>query len=337
MSFNLEKYNTFGIKACASSGYVLNDLAMLPFILDKIRASNNGYIMLGCGSDVLFTDDFAGVVVVNRLQGMHFEEDLNSYYMHVEAGELLHDFIKVCMHRGIYGLEQLALIPGTVGAAPIQNVGAYGASFSDFCRYVEVYDIKTGKHERLSKEDCSFGYRDSIFKRTENKSRFIITAVGLEVAKKWQADVKYSAFKNYDVSTPQKLFDAVCAIRTEKLPNPNDIGNAGSFFKNPIVSLSKLYEIQKRFENVPSFAVEDEGLCKLAAGWLIEKAGCKGLKMGRAGTYEKQALVIVNFGGAEAKEILDVAYFIIKRVKEEFGVVLEPEVRIYGSNGECSL
>lgn len=316
MSFNLEKYNTFGLEVKAAFGFVLNDMAMLPLILKKISESQHGFIVLGGGSDVLFQEDYAGVVVINRLKGMQFEEDANFFYVRAEGGEVFHEVIETCMKRGVYGLEGLALIPGTVGAAPIQNVGAYGSTFSDFCRYVEVMDLKNGKLERIKSQDCAFGYRDSIFKRPENKNRYIVTAVGLEIPKTWNPKRDYAALKAFDTSTPEKLFAAVCAVRSSKLPDPKVLGNAGSFFKNPVVSLEKLKEIQHEFTDVPNYPVDTEGLCKLAAGWLIEKAGCRGIRLGQAGTYERQALVIVNHGGAKAGEIVDMAKHVIKKVQE---------------------
>ena len=164
-----------------------------------------------------------------------------------------------------------------------------------------------------------------------------MTAVGLEIPKTWNPKRDYAALKAFDTSTPEKLFAAVCAVRSSKLPDPKVLGNAGSFFKNPVVSLEKLKEIQHEFTDVPNYPVDTEGLCKLAAGWLIEKAGCRGIRLGQAGTYERQALVIVNHGGAKAGEIVDMAKHVIKKVQEKFGIKLEPEVRIFGRTGECSL
>ncbi len=318
--------------------FELTDFAMFPKILETIKKEDLPFVVLGQGSDVLFTEDYNGVVIINKLKGMEFSEDLNYYFVKLQAGENFHVAIETCMKRGIHGLENLALIPGTAGGAPIQNFGAYGVSFSDFCRYVEVLDLKDNKLDRIWAKDCDFGYRTSVFKSNPDfKNRYIVTAVELKIPKEWTPRTSYNVFKNKEFKTPKEIFDFVCQIRQEKLPNPKDIPNAGSFFKNPYVSKDVFEKLIQKFPTMPYFETNDAGEVKIAAGWLIDKAGCKGLKMGNAGTYEKQALVLVNYGDATPQEILQVAKFVQNKVQETFGVLLEPEVRIYGSTTECQV
>jgi UDP-N-acetylmuramate dehydrogenase len=316
--------------------FEIHDFAMFSSVFDLIKRDNLSFLVIGEGSDVLFTEDYEGVLIVNKLKGFEYSEDKDFYYVKVQSGEILHEIIEKCLKLGIYGLENLALIPGTVGAAPVQNVGAYGVSLSDFCRYVEVLDLYESKLDRIWAKDCEFGYRTSIFKTNqEYKSRYIITAVELKLPKEWKPRISYKAFENYKLELPEDIFKAVCDIRKQKLPNPKEIGNAGSFFKNPIISKSHFNKLKEIYNDIPSYEIEDEDFIKIAAAWLIDKAGCKGLKLGRAGTYEKQALVLINYGDATPMEIINVAKYVINSVLDKFGVRLEPEVRIYGSVGEC--
>lgn len=338
MSFSLKPYNTFGLDVKARDGMVVRDFAMFPAAFDKIRKSSAGFIVLGHGSDVLFKGDYDGAVIVNRLMGVEFSEDANTHYVKAQAGETFHDLVALTMKKGIYGLENLALIPGTVGGAPVQNIGAYGVSLSDFCRYVEVLDLGTGKVDRIMGRDCGFGYRDSIFRLPENQARYIITAVELAIPKDWKPETSYAALRSRNLESPKEIFDFVCSMRKIKLPDPRVLGNAGSFFRNPVVSRETLAVIQKSFDNVPHYPAEgDPDMVKLAAGWLIDQAGCRGINLGTAGTYENQALVLVNYGGATPEDIVNAARHVQGRVEDAFGVRLDPEVRIYGEKGECQL
>lgn len=333
---SLKRFNTFGMDVDAKYIYEIYDFAQFSMVFQLINQKKLPFVVLGEGSDVLFTKDFDGVVIINKLKGIEVNEDLDYYYVKLQAGEKLHDVIKNLMNRKIYGLENLALIPGTAGAAPIQNVGAYGSSFSDFCRYVEVLDLEHKKLDRIWAKDCGFGYRTSIFKNKENINRYIITAVELKLPKAYTLNTTYKAFENIKIETPEELFEAVCSIRKAKLPDPKEIGNAGSFFKNPIISKEQLKKISKEYPNVVYYPTQDENKFKVAAGWLIDKAGCKGMTLGNAGTYDKQALVIVNLNQATPNEILQVVNFIVSKVYEIFEIKLEPEVRIYGKEGEIN-
>ncbi len=338
MSFSLKPYNTFGLDVRARDGIVVRDFAMFPAAFDKIRKNGTGFITLGHGSDVLFKGDYDGTVIVNRLMGVEFNEDANTHYVKAQAGETFHDIVALTMKKGIYGLENLAMIPGTVGGAPVQNIGAYGVSLSDFCRYVEVLDLVTGKVDRIMGRDCGFGYRTSVFRTPENQARYIITAVELAIPKDWKPETSYSALSSQNLETPEAIFDFVCSTRKIKLPDPKVLGNAGSFFRNPVVPKETLALIQKTYENVPHYPAESNPeMVKLAAGWLIDQAGCRGLNLGTAGTYRNQALVLVNYGGATPDDLVNAAKHVQSRVEDTFGVHLDPEVRIYGEKGECQL
>lgn len=337
MSFNLKAYNTFGLNVEATYGFVINDFVMFDMAFKKIKESGLPFIVLGEGSDVLFTDDFNGVVLINRLLGYEFSEDANYHFVKIQAGERFDNVIRTCIKRGIYGLENLAFIPGTAGAAPVQNIGAYGASFSDFCRYVEVLDLNNNKLARIKASDCEFGYRTSIFKKKENIGRYIITAVELKIPKEWKPNLNYASLAELQGTTAEQIYEHVVNVRKSKLPDPKVIGNAGSFFKNPTVNISTYEELKAEYDTVPGYFTEGDDNVKLAAGWLIEKAGCKGLRLGNAGTYDKQSLIVVNHGEATPDEVVNVARFVRSEVHKKFGIELVPEVRIFGRNGECVL
>ncbi len=336
MAFSLKKYNTFGLDVSAEKGFVITDDALFSMAFREIERTGLPYLVLGEGSDVLFTCDFKGIVLINRLQGFSFNEDANNHYVTIRSGENFHNAILTLRQRGIYGLENLALIPGTVGASPVQNFGAYGVCLADFCEYVMALDLQSKDRVKIMAKDCQFGYRHSMFKQPENRMRYIITDVCLKISKTEPVKASYSAFKNMNITTHDELFEAVCKIRSAKLPNPQDLGSAGSFFKNPIILREQAEELLYKYPDMPVYPVDDKHV-KIAAGWLIDKAGCKGLKLGNAGTYHNQALILVNYGHATPNEILDVAIYIHKKVLEMYGINLEPEVRIYGRDGECKL
>ncbi len=337
MAFSLKKYNTFGLEVEATWGIEINDFVMFDMAFKKIKETGLPFIVLGDGSDVLFREDYEGIVMVNRLKGMEFSQDSDFHYVKVQAGENFDSVIRTCLDREIYGLENLALIPGTAGAAPVQNIGAYGSSFSDFCRYVEVLDLKNNKIDRIRAQDCAFGYRTSIFKIPENTDRYIITAVELKIPKKWTPNLNYASLEGLEDTSARGIYNHISDVRNSKLPSPKVLGNAGSFFKNPVVEKSVYEKLVSEYDHVPGYGTDDGSTVKLAAGWLIEKAGCKGLRMGNAGTYEKQSLILVNYGGASPDELIGVACFVRNKVADKFGIVLEPEVRIIGKKGECHL
>jgi len=328
---SLKPYNTFSVDARADR---LVHAESLEDVLAAIRLSHKlemPFLLLGGGSNMLFTDDYPGIVI--HLANRGVEIDTARAHLHVSAGENWHDLVVTCLEQGLYGLENLALIPGSVGAAPVQNIGAYGVELSSFLDYVDVLDIETEVLTRMTAEQCRFGYRDSIFKN-ELKAQSIIMAVGLQLSTEPAPVVEYPSLQKYleqtgTEPTPKAVFDAVCAIRRARLPDPAVIGNAGSFFKNPIISAEQFKSLKERFEDLPSFAVKgDEQRVKVPAAWLIEKAGWKGKRNGDAGVHSEQALVLVNHGNASGEEIVQLARAIATSVRQHFDIRLAPEVRL---------
>ena len=333
-SCSLKRFNTFGVD------YLCDDLQLIEkkIELDELRKKTDmPLLILGGGSNVLFTENFKGTVAVINSKGIKVTQDNNFYYLTVAAGEDWHSLVKFSLVNNMPGLENLALIPGTVGAAPIQNIGAYGTEFCDVCHWVTYSDLITSKSVTLSADKCLFGYRESIFK-AQLKDSAVITSVGIKLAKNWRPNLSYGPLHHFD---PQKvsatdIFNLVCQLREQKLPNPKVLGNAGSFFKNPIVEASVFMTLAQKYPNIVGYALAD-GRMKLAAAWLIEQAGLKGFILGKAGVHQEQALVLVNLSGASGTDIAKLAIHIIDVVNNQFSVVLEPEPRIIGKYGEVTL
>lgn len=338
--FDLESYNSFALNVYANDGLIVNTLTDLEQARSKIVQENQAYIVLGEGTDVLFKESFNGIAIINRLKGKSVVEDSSYYYVSAMAGENLDDFIKWCLESEIYGLENLAKIPGTVGGAPIQNAGAYGVSVSDFCHQIKIYNLETGEYTVLDNSQCLFGYRTSIFKQEASFKKYVIVEVIFKLKKDWKPTFLYESLKLFEVSQEKvsaiDVYNYISKLREEKLPNPKILGNAGSFFKNPYISLTKFQELKNEFENVPYYELTDKSV-KVAAGWLIDKAGFKGYVQGRASVYDKQAVILVNNGGAEPKEIVELAHFIMSKVQDRFGISIQHEVVVYDKNGESSL
>jgi len=293
-------------------------------------------IILGGGSDVFFCDDFPGVVILNRIKGKKITEDTRYFYLDVASGEDWHELVKWSIEQGINGLENLALIPGLAGSAPIQNIGAYGVEFKDVCHYVKVLNTHNGQLFELTAEECHFSYRESLFK-SQYKDGYIIVGIGLKLAKKWQPQLTYGPLTCLDADqvTGQEIFDKICEVRRQKLPDPKQIGNAGSFFKNPIVTTKIAEKLQAQYVNMPAYRQKDK--MKLAAGWLIDQVGLKGFTQGNAQVYPNQALVLTNKGDASPQEIIELAKLVIDAVYAKFGVRLEHEVRCFSHGQEVNL
>lgn len=291
-------------------------------------------LILGQGSNVLFLEDFDGVVLVNKLKGITHHEDEHFHYLHVQGGENWHELVKWTLAHNIAGIENLALIPGVASSAPIQNIGAYGVEFEQVCDFVEVLNLRSGELFKLSKSECEFGYRESVFKH-QYRDEFAIISVGLKLAKAWKPVLSYGSLAqlNPETVTPIQIFDEVCAVRSSKLPNPDEFGNAGSFFKNPVISNEQFAPIQAKFPAIPHYPQAD-GTVKLAAGWLIDQTGLKDLQIGGAAVHTQQALVLINKENATGQDVLALAKTVRQRVKEKFGVEIQPEVRFIGKNGE---
>lgn len=328
--------NTLGLEAHCLWLAEVTQLDDLRQLLANPELATLPRLVLGGGSNILFCNDFAGLVVHNRLQGIEMRDEGEHWLLHVAAGELWHPLVCHALEQGWHGLENLALIPGTVGAAPVQNIGAYGVELARFCAYVEAFSWQTGELERIDAADCRFGYRDSVFKHAYQDSHFI-TAVGLRLPKAWQPVAGYGPLAALgEQPSAQAIFDTVCETRMAKLPDPAVLGNAGSFFKNPVVPMALAEGLKARYPQMPLYPA-GEGLAKLAAGWLIDQCGLKGFAIGRAAVHQEQALVLVNLGGASAMELIALAAHVRDGVEQKFGVVLEHEVRFMGLTGETWL
>ncbi|MBD2812283.1 UDP-N-acetylmuramate dehydrogenase [Xenorhabdus sp. Vera] len=330
----LKAFNTFGISACADHIATATTIESLLSLWQKAQGKDHPILLLGGGSNVLFTENFKGTVILNRILGINIQESDTAWHIHVGAGENWHELITYLLKQQVYGLENLALIPGNVGSAPIQNIGAYGIEFKHVCEYVDVIELKTGNSIRLMKNECEFAYRDSIFKH-QHKDGYAITAVGLNLNKAWEPILTYGSlaqFSREDV-TPEQIFYSVCEMRQSKLPDPAIMGNAGSFFKNPIISVGLAQKIKSQYPNCPQYH-HNENSVKTAAGWLIDQCNLKGYSIGDAAVHTQQALVLINKGNATGKDIITLAAYVRSRVAEKFNIFLEPEVRFIGSNGE---
>ncbi|ART80274.1 UDP-N-acetylmuramate dehydrogenase [Oceanisphaera avium] len=329
---SLAPYNTFGLALNAQHLVELSERAQLSSLW---QANPELPLLVGEGSNLLFTKHFKSLVLVNRLKGKQVSETPDAWLLTVEGGENWHQLVCWCLDNNMPGLENLSLIPGTVGASPVQNIGAYGVELAQFCHQVESFDWQSGEYKIWSKEECAFGYRDSVFKH-EARSHFIVS-VTFCLPKAWQPVLGYGPLAELgERATPKQVFEKVCATRQAKLPDPAKLGNAGSFFKNPKVISAQAQALKLAWPALPVFAAE-AGLSKLAAGWLIEQAGLKGVKIGGAGVHTQQALVLVNHGDASAEDVLRLAALVRERVEQMFGVRLEPEVRMIGEQGETYL
>ena len=325
---DLAPYNTFGVSAKAAHFAYITSAEDLRSGLDYSQQLDLPILVLGKGSNLLFTKDFSGLVLQMDWRGIDWFDALDR--VTVACGEDWHNFLIQCMNKGLHGIENLALIPGSVGAAPIQNIGAYGVELSDVVYEVSAMDIRTGEIIKFDYEHCKFSYRNSFFKHKEGKN-FIVTSVTLQLSSAWQPNIAYPSLKKALTSTepsPLQVFDAVCKIRGSKLPDPGKLGNAGSFFKNPVISREKLTSLQFDFPKIPVFDSDINEFVKVPAAWLLEKAGWKGKTRGKAAVSTNHALVLVNLGGASGQDIQLLALEISSSVLEQFGIALEPEVQL---------
>lgn len=325
----LKQYNTFGIDVSAKRFAVFTSIGDLL----SVDLAKQPILVLGGGSNVLFTRDVESLVLKNEIKGINrIQEDDHHVIVKVGAGVNWHKFVMQCVHEGLGGVENLSLIPGNAGASPMQNIGAYGVEIKDVFYELEAFHIYDKAIVSFKADDCSFGYRESVFKN-KYKGQFIITQVSFRLGKQPVLHLEYGAItkelERMGVVEPdiQTVSQAVINIRSSKLPDPSRIGNAGSFFKNPVINKEQFAEIEKEYRNVPAFNVGDK--VKLAAGWLIEQCGWKGFRRNDVGCYEKQALVLVNYGKATGDEVYSLSEEILQSVKQKFGVELEREVNVY--------
>ncbi len=331
--YNLRLLNTMGVDVQAAFFVEIESTDELISAMDFVRESELPFLILGGGSNVLFTGNFNGIVIHNRITGERIvSENGEEVIIEVMAGENWHDFVLRCVERNFGGIENLSLIPGTVGAAPIQNIGAYGVEIKDILHSVNYIDAATLQAKTILPEDCNFGYRNSIFKN-ELKGKVVITSVVLRLQKKPKINVQYRALGNYlfehGVENPdiKEISDAVIAIRQSKLPDPKDIGNTGSFFKNPVISLNKYEELKESYSDLPGYNLPEREV-KIPAAWLIDRAGWKGKRVGDAGVHKNQALVLVNHGNATGSEIYGLSKEIQQDIFQKFGIMLDREVNI---------
>ncbi len=330
-NFDLKSVNTFGISAKAKFFATFSSVQELADLLASYPQEER--LILGGGSNLLLTKDFNGLVLKNEMKGFQVTfEDENEVLVQAGAGEVWHEFVMQCIDQNFSGLENLSLIPGSVGASPMQNIGAYGVEIKDCFESLQAYHIASGEIHSFDKAACAFGYRESVFKNVL-KGQYIICAVTFRLKKNATVNTSYGAISSElekrGVSDPtiRDVSQAVIAIRQSKLPDPKVIGNAGSFFKNPIVHQSVYAAIQKNFPDAPYYPT-DENHGKLAAGWLIEQAGWKGKTFDTYGVHKLQALVLVNYGGSTGNQIYDLSSQIIADIQLKFGVTLEREVNI---------
>lgn len=327
-------YNSFGINALADEFVEVEHPGEIAQLVEDHFFENRKTLFLGGGNNIVFVGDFHGTVVHLANKGITVvDEDADSVLVRAEAGEVWDDFVWHCLDNQWFGLENLVAIPSSIGAAAVQNIGAYGVEAKDFIHQVKAYDITDGTERIFSNADCHFAYRDSVFKHTDQ--RYLIASVTFRLNKTSKLNLSYSAIGNYlrdnDISSPspKQLAQCITDLRWSKLPKPEVTGSVGSFFKNPVVTASHYEGLKERFPDMVAYPAGDG--YKLAAGWLIEKSGWKGRTLGRAGVYEKQALVLVNRGGCDGHDVVRLANAVIADVEAMFGVRLQPEAILIGN------
>ncbi|MFA9389800.1 MAG: UDP-N-acetylmuramate dehydrogenase [Prolixibacteraceae bacterium] len=331
-NFDLTSYNTFNLKASAQRFFEFTESEELLIFLDNEKLPAHSMI-LGGGSNVLFQQDFNGLVIHPNIPGvLEEDEDRNFVYLEAGCGVVWDDLVRISVQFELGGLENLSLIPGNVGAAPIQNIGAYGVEAKDRIHLVRGIHLDSGKRFEMDNDECQFGYRNSIFKH-ELKNKVVITSVVFKLDKFPEFNLDYGALRTevdqLGKANLTNIRKAVIKIREEKLPDPKVIGNAGSFFKNPLVELSVANQLIEKYGKVPVYPASDNCV-KLAAGWLIDQCGWKGFRNGEVGVHPNQALVLVNYGNAMGSDLVNLSNQIRKSVQEKFHILLEPEVNIIG-------
>ena len=328
LNLELQSRNTFGLEVLAERAYEITDSEQIPSLMQEITQNHWKWRVLGGGSNVILPPVLSGATLLMNIAGQKITRaDSENTLLEVGAGMNWHELVQWTLENDLPGLENLALIPGTVGAAPIQNIGAYGVEIDQYIDHVKAYDTTSNQFVALTNAECEFAYRDSVFKK--NPNRFVVTQVTFKLPKVWQARAHYADLAAIaSISpTPQIIFKTVCSVRSNKLPDPKVIGNAGSFFQNPLVSANQYEALLAKFPKLVSYP-DTGNQRKLAAGWLIDQCGLKGQRFGEVGIFEKQALVIVNHGRATAADILTLAKIIQDKVQEQFGVTLEIEPNI---------
>ena len=330
---SLKPYNTFGIEAKAEQFVEVNTTEEVQVLCQTFNLVDRKVLVLGGGSNILLTGDFNGMVIKVNLKGLDvIREDDNHVWVKAMAGEKWHDFVMYCVNKNFAGVENLSLIPGCVGAAPMQNIGAYGAEIKYTFEELFAIEIESGKLVKFNNQDCAFGYRESVFKN-EYKGKYIIVSVTFKLSKNPKLNTSYGAIQETlskkGITQPniKEISEAVIEIRQSKLPDPAVLGNSGSFFKNPEIAAELYQSLKVKFPDLPGYPTHS-GDVKIAAGWLIEQCGWKGKVVGNTGAHKNQALVLVNYGEAKGAEILELAKAIQDSVWQKFGIQINPEVNI---------
>lgn len=335
---SLQSHNSFGFEATAKYFVEIKEISVLKQLIQTPEFKQEKHLVLSGGNNILFTHDVLdGIVILMNNKGIKVvHEDADDVVVRAQAGEDWPEFVKEMVLRGFYGVENLAHIPGKVGAAPVQNIGAYGMELKDSFLQCHAMNLNTGETHIFTKEACRFGYRESIFKH-ELKGQYIITSVDFQLSKQGELKLEYGNIKSYltehglERPTLLQLHDAICAIRDAKLPDVKQLGSAGSFFKNPVIPSEQFEALQKQYPEIPHYP-DAEGMVKVPAGWLIEHSGptdtisWKGWRDEHVGVYEKQALVLVHYGGGKGQDIVELAKKIQSSVEEKFGISISPEV-----------
>jgi UDP-N-acetylmuramate dehydrogenase len=331
-NLSLLPHNTFGMNVRAQVFAEYDTADDLCALLVHPDVEDRPLLHIGAGSNLLFTHDVEGVVLHSRIGGIRIvAESDETVTVESGSGVVWDDLCAWCVEHGLRGVENLSAIPGECGAAAVQNIGAYGAEIADSLTEVEVVEVATRQRKTLRREDCHYGYRSSLFKEDAHRGEFIVVAIRLQLRRQGKANLRYKqlceALKGREEASAAEVRAAVTALRDSKLPNPKLVGNAGSFFKNPIVPKTKADELLSVYPFMPQHQVDDKSV-KIPAGWLIEQCGWKGRTMGKAGVYEKQSLVLVNRGGASPAEVVALSDAIMRTVNDRFGILIEPEVNI---------
>ena len=330
MAQSLQSFHTFSLQSQCLQLTEITDLAQFQQL-----TFTTPFCILGEGSNTVFLSTYQGSVIKMATRGVNTTEREDDYLLEIAAGENWHQLVSDSLAQGMPGLENLALIPGTVGAAPVQNIGAYGVELAKFIEYVEYFDIATKQIKHLSKQQCQFGYRDSVFKH-QLKNKAVITTVALALPKQWQPELSYGPLQQLELVTPQTVFEQVIKTRNSKLPDPYVLANAGSFFKNPIIANQHLQTLLQSHPQLPHY-IYDEQHHKVAAGWLIEQAGLKGYRIAGIEVHQQQALVLVNHGNSNGDDLIAMITHIQQQIWQRYHIELQHEVRLMAAFDECHI
>ncbi len=332
-ALQLSPENSFSIQSDCQAFYSPSSIEQLTSIAPLL---DEPFYVLGAGTNTLFVDESTPTIIHPDFHGINANDCGDHVLVTGQCAENWHQFVQFCLANGYYGIENLALIPGSIGAAPVQNIGAYGVELADVLDSVTWYEFSAQTLHRFSNSECQFGYRDSIFKR-ELFGKGLIVSVTLKLTKYWQPTLSYQGLAELgEQATPEQVFQQVVDLRRSKLPDPEQLANAGSFFKNPVVDQDKFSHLQQNYPDMP-FYPQPTGKYKLAAGWLIDQCGLKGFRQGKVGVHQHQALVLVNYGQASGQDIYRLAQHVQQLVRQKFAISLEPEVRLLTSHGLIEL